>query len=185
MYLAHKVERNVYLMNIGERIRTIRKQKSISQAQLAKVLKEFYGLGTDRVAVSKWETGFQLPNVEAIRSIADYFKVSADYFIKEEYDNSSSYINSGDSLCFVAPDDSMIGAGIKMGASVFVTHTDNIPDGSIIVVSVNDKTYIRRIYQKGDVVVLAADNVAFAPLVFDCDMVSISGKVTSVYFAVQ
>ena len=173
-------------MNIlGERIKYLRKQVGLNQIELANALNREYGLKVDRVMVSKWETGFQLPNVEAIRCIADYFKVSSDYFIKEEYDNSSSYINSGDSLCFVAPDDSMIGAGIKMGASVFVTHTDNIPDGSIIVASVNDKTYIRRIYQKCDVVVLAADNVAFAPLVFDCDMVSISGKVTSVYFAVQ
>ena len=173
-------------MNIGERIKMLRKQNNINQAQLASVLREFYGLGTDRVAISKWETGFQLPNIEAIRCIADYFKVSADYFIKEQYDNCfSSHVNSDDSLCFAAPDDSMIGAGIKAGASVFVKQTDDIADGSIVVLSVNDKTYIRRIYQKGDIVLLAADNASFAPLVFDRDLVKISGKVTSVYFAIN
>ena len=188
-------------MNIGERIKMLRKQNNINQAQLASALREFYGLGTDRVAISKWETGFQLPNIEAVRCIADYFKVSSDFFIKDDineqnviplYRNYPSYNCDGcikcdgdASFCVVAPDDSMIGAGIKKGANVFVSKTNDISDGTIVVATANNKMYIRRFYQKGDMILLVADNNAFEPVVIDKNQVEIPGKVTSVYLAIE
>ena len=59
-------------MSIGERILELRKQKNISQVQLAKAL------GISRQAVSKWETGQTQPEADRIPRICAVFSVSAD-----------------------------------------------------------------------------------------------------------
>lgn len=64
---------------LGERIKYCRKQNSYTQDELAKLLRTKYGLGTDRAMISKWETGFQEPQVHTIACLADLFGVSIDY----------------------------------------------------------------------------------------------------------
>lgn len=59
-------------MKIGEKIKTLRKAKNISQESLAKVL------GVTFQAVSKWETNTTAPDVSLIPSIASFFGVSID-----------------------------------------------------------------------------------------------------------
>lgn len=61
-------------MNIqmGEKIRSLRKQKNISQEVLAQYL------GVSFQAVSKWENGNALPDVTMIPAIASFFEVSTD-----------------------------------------------------------------------------------------------------------
>lgn len=59
-------------VNIGEKIKTLRKQKNISQEVLAQVL------GVSFQAVSKWETGVAMPDVAMIPVIAGFFGVSTD-----------------------------------------------------------------------------------------------------------
>jgi len=59
-------------MKLGEKIRTLRKQKNISQEILAG------SLGVSFQAVSKWETGAAMPDVTLIPAIACFFGVSTD-----------------------------------------------------------------------------------------------------------
>lgn len=59
-------------IRIGEKIRSLRKQKNISQEVLAQYL------GVSFQAVSKWENGDNLPDVVMIPSIASFFEVSTD-----------------------------------------------------------------------------------------------------------
>ena len=59
-------------IKIGEKIKTLRKQKNLSQEVLAQVL------GVTFQAVSKWETGAALPDVALIPAIAGFFEVSTD-----------------------------------------------------------------------------------------------------------
>ena len=59
-------------MNIGERITALRKEKNISQTELAK------RLNVSRQAVSKWETGQTQPEADRIPRICAVFSVSAD-----------------------------------------------------------------------------------------------------------
>lgn len=61
------------------RIRQLRKEHNFSQTQMAELLRKNYGLKTDRVMISKWETGFQTPEIYTISCIADLFNVSIDY----------------------------------------------------------------------------------------------------------
>ena len=59
-------------IKLGEKIKSLRKQKNISQEVLAQVL------GVTFQAVSKWETGAALPDVALIPAIAGFFEVSTD-----------------------------------------------------------------------------------------------------------
>lgn len=67
-------------MNIlGERIKSLRKANSLNQEELSMALNERFGLKTDRVMISKWETGFQTPVINTIKCLAMFFGVSIDY----------------------------------------------------------------------------------------------------------
>ena len=59
-------------MDMGGTIRALRKQKGVSQEQLAQ------HLGVSAQAVSKWETAVTMPDVALIPAIADWFGVSCD-----------------------------------------------------------------------------------------------------------
>lgn len=59
-------------INIGNKIRELRKQKNISQDVLANYL------GVTFQAVSKWENGTAMPDAALIPAIASFFKVSTD-----------------------------------------------------------------------------------------------------------
>lgn len=59
-------------IKMGEKIKTLRKQKNISQEVLAQVL------GVSFQAVSKWETGTCMPDVTMVPAIAGFFEVSTD-----------------------------------------------------------------------------------------------------------
>ena len=60
------------MIQIGNRIKALRKQKDLSQEVLANYL------GVSFQAVSKWETGTALPDVTLIPAIASFFGVSTD-----------------------------------------------------------------------------------------------------------
>ena len=59
-------------IKMGEKIKTLRKQKNISQEVLAQAL------GVSFQAVSKWETGTCMPDVTLIPAIAAFLEVSTD-----------------------------------------------------------------------------------------------------------
>lgn len=59
-------------IRLGEKIRTLRKAKNISQEVLAQYL------GVSFQAVSKWENGDTMPDVTMIPAIASFFEVSTD-----------------------------------------------------------------------------------------------------------
>jgi len=59
-------------MKMGEKIRSLRKSRNISQEILAQYL------GVSFQAVSKWENGSALPDVAMIPAIASFFDVSTD-----------------------------------------------------------------------------------------------------------
>ena len=61
---------------INDRIFTLRTQAGISQQRLADDLK------LSRRAISLWETGRRIPDIQSILLLADYFQVSLDYLVK-------------------------------------------------------------------------------------------------------
>ncbi len=63
-------------MTIGAKIQNLRKQRGMSQEQLAEAL------GVSRQAVSKWEAEQSVPDIDKIISICDYFGVTTDYILR-------------------------------------------------------------------------------------------------------
>ncbi|MBR4766521.1 MAG: helix-turn-helix transcriptional regulator, partial [Clostridia bacterium] len=59
-------------LNIGNKIKTLRKQRGITQEQLADAI------GISFQAVSKWENGIALPDIMLAPALASYFGVSMD-----------------------------------------------------------------------------------------------------------
>ncbi|MCR5749319.1 MAG: helix-turn-helix domain-containing protein [Lactobacillus sp.] len=60
---------------IGQRIRDLRKQKRVSQTELAK------SAGVSQTTVTAWETGKAEPSSSAVAKLADIFNVTTDYLL--------------------------------------------------------------------------------------------------------
>ena len=63
-------------MTLADRIQQLRKQKGISQEELAD------RVGVSRQAVSKWESEQSVPDRDRIVALSDYFEVTTDYLLK-------------------------------------------------------------------------------------------------------
>ena len=70
-------------MLLNEKISVIRKINNLTQEQFAEVL------DISRQAVSKWEKGDSIPDIKMLIKIADYYNVTLDELVREEYDLSS------------------------------------------------------------------------------------------------
>lgn len=64
-------------MTIGGKIQNLRKQRGMSQEQLAEAL------GVSRQAVSKWEAEQSVPDIDKIIAVCDYFGVTTDYILRD------------------------------------------------------------------------------------------------------
>ncbi|MBQ1523349.1 MAG: helix-turn-helix transcriptional regulator [Erysipelotrichaceae bacterium] len=62
-------------LTLGENIRALRKQRKLTQEQLAEVL------GVTTGAVYKWESGLSVPEITLIMEMADFFDTSVDVIL--------------------------------------------------------------------------------------------------------
>jgi transcriptional regulator with XRE-family HTH domain len=74
-------------MEFNEKLQELRKQKGLTQEELAEVL------FVSRTAVSKWESGRGYPNIDSWKAIAKFFGVTIDELL------------SGDELLTIAEED--------------------------------------------------------------------------------
>ena len=74
-------------MEFHENLQELRKQKGLTQEELAAALY------VSRTAVSKWESGRGYPNIDSLKMIASYFRVTVDALL------------SGDELLTLAEED--------------------------------------------------------------------------------
>ena len=71
-------------MRFEEKIINLRKQKGLSQEELAEQL------GVSRQAVSRWELGQTQPDIYNLVQLCELFGVSADYLVKDGATKSNS-----------------------------------------------------------------------------------------------
>lgn len=75
-YSTKYIEYNLCVMKIfADRLKDLRSEKGISQAQLAKTLGVSYGI------VCYWETDRSEPTAPNLVKIADFFGVTVDYLL--------------------------------------------------------------------------------------------------------
>lgn len=65
-------------MDFGDKLREIRRNEGLSQEQLAEKM------GVSRQAITKWETGRGLPDVENMVILAEIFKMTLDELVSRE-----------------------------------------------------------------------------------------------------
>ena len=69
------IKKIYYIMTLGERIKIVRIQKKISQANLAK------NAGVHQKNISKYENGGVVPSAITLKSIANALGVTTDYLV--------------------------------------------------------------------------------------------------------
>ena len=74
-------------MEFHEKLQELRKQKGLTQEELSAVL------FVSRTAVSKWESGRGMPNIESLKAISKFFGVTVDELL------------SGEEILVIAEDD--------------------------------------------------------------------------------
>ena len=68
-------------MSIGTTIYALRKERKLTQAQLAEKL------GVSFQAISRWENGTALPDAENLRQLSHLYDVSSDYLLNDDYES--------------------------------------------------------------------------------------------------
>lgn len=80
-------------MNLAENIKKLRREKRLSQEQLAEML------NVSRQAVSKWESGKTYPDIENLILLKDIFNLTLDDLIINEDKNKSEDIIESSKSC--------------------------------------------------------------------------------------
>ncbi len=84
IYIKERNEGEIIMRhNLSENIRHLRKERNLTQAQLAE------SMGVSIGAVSKWELGQSIPEISILISLADFFSVSIDAILGYEVSNNS------------------------------------------------------------------------------------------------
>ena len=65
-------------MTLGEKLRTLRQRKKLSQAELAQTS------GIYQKSISRYELGEAVPSATALKQLADALDVTADYLLSEK-----------------------------------------------------------------------------------------------------
>ena len=75
-------------MNFDEKLKMLRKESNLTQEELAEKL------CVSRQAITKWENGDGLPDIDNLKEISRLFKVSIDELVKEEKEVNLDNINT-------------------------------------------------------------------------------------------
>lgn len=87
LYIPKPNSTREIFMELNEKLLELRKQKGLTQEELAQEL------FVSRTAISKWESGRGVPNIDSLKAISRFFGVSLDNLL------------SSDSLLMIAEDD--------------------------------------------------------------------------------
>lgn len=63
------------MIDFGNRLKTLRQQQNLTQAQLAEKL------GLTKSVISAYETGLRMPSYDVLISISRIFRVTTDYLL--------------------------------------------------------------------------------------------------------
>lgn len=83
-------------MTFGDRLKGLRLEKNMTQADLAKLL------NVSRAAVGRYETNERFPDKNTLKKIADIFEVSMDYLFERSDDKAGNlYKGNNTEKCHV------------------------------------------------------------------------------------
>ena len=65
----------------GDRFKQLRSEKGLKQQELVDEFNKIYHYSFTRAAISQYENNKRIPEIDALRSFAEYFNVSLDYLM--------------------------------------------------------------------------------------------------------
>lgn len=156
-------------------IRELRKEKGLSQQELAKLC------GVHQTAVSQWEKGRTLPDRSSLQVLSKTLGISVDSLLGEEKSEDKNRIPmfgqiSAAELChkigtnkyyaLSVPDSSMYPVMLP-GDTVVIDRSAEVGNGETGVFSIgNGSAFIRKIIKKDTSIMLVSENSSYEPLVF-------------------
>lgn len=184
---------------IGERIKKLRKEKGLTQAEFADALNKTYGLNIERSMISRWESEAQQPMMYSVTCMAKFFGVSVDMLTGASSPNtrmvpvlgsvpagipieaveeildweeiSEDMARCGDYFALRIKGDSME-PRMKEGDVVIVRQQETVENGEIAIVRINgDEATMKRFYRSEAGVQLVGTNPAFTPLIYTPEQV--------------
>lgn len=170
----------------NERLREARKKAGLTQKDVASQL------NMTEAGYCGYETGKRVPNALQIARIAKIIGVTGDYLLEteqlsagdmvpllgriacgapiladeniEEYISLPSGVRADYALRCVG--DSMIGAGIQDGDTVFIRADAQVENGQIAAVRNGDEATLKRVRRTADGVILMPENPEYDPIIY-------------------
>lgn len=130
-------------MEFHEKLQNLRKQKGLTQEQLADILY------VSRAAVSKWESGRGYPNLDSLKAIASFYSMSIDQLLsgdeiltiaKEEQNEHTQHLQD---LVFGLLD---LSAVLYFFLPLFVQQTDGSFQAVSLLKLAEDASWLNTIY---------------------------------------
>ncbi len=163
-------------------IRGLRKEKNISQQELAKLC------GVHQTAVSQWEKGRTAPDRNSLKLLSKIFGVSIDTLLGEEKNTEDenripvfsqisaaalcAKLGGGEYYALSVSDNSM-SPMMLVGDTVVVSGMSEVQSGETGVFAIgNGNAFIRKIIKKDTSIMLVSENTSYEPLIFtkaECD----------------
>lgn len=158
-------------------------EKGLRDINQSQIMKFAEALRTSPGYLMGWETQelnvFDFENIKPIKT--KKFRMLGDIacgepiYANEEYDvyiEASEDINAD--YCLRAKGDSMINANIFDGDIVFIKEQEEIPNGKIAAVLIEDEVLLKRFYKTEDTITLISENPAYEPRTYNkSDMLNI------------
>ena len=110
-------------MTTAEKLVRLRKEKGLSQLQLAEEI------NVSRQAISRWEVGLAVPSREKLRALSKLYNVSVDYLLSDKTDEAkekpSNHLRVGLIACVV------VILLIVVGVMLLHLHNTNKPQNEV------------------------------------------------------
>ncbi|WP_313894316.1 helix-turn-helix transcriptional regulator [Psychrobacillus sp.] len=91
--------------NFGELLKELRLSRKLTIEQLVDSLNSKYGGKISKSSISRWENGEADPKLEFVRLLADFFKVSGQYFLGEDNSEKTFEIKKIETIAAHIDDD--------------------------------------------------------------------------------
>lgn len=185
---------------LSENIRFQLDKHSMEQSDLADKL------GVSQSSVSHWINGNKYPRIDTIEKMAEIFNVRKSDITDEPRSRSNSkripligtiaagqpilaeqniedYFSLDNKIkadfCLRIKGDSMINVNIMDGDIVFIRKQDDLEDGEIGAVLVDDSATLKRFFRENGSVILQSENFTYKPMVISKGEVRIIGKMVA------
>ena len=132
-------------LNIGSKIKLLRKQRGLTQEQLAEAL------GISFQAISKWENGIALPDITLAPALASYFGVTMDELFEYNLRETEEKINSICKEAFMCRNDDPI-----KSRAILEEGLKSYPDNDILL---NNLLYVMDYKYEPDEVIRIANKL--------------------------